>query len=41
MTRPARDEVRPIRDEIERRILHLLDELGVSATYEAVPSGSA
>ena len=24
-------EVRPIRDEIERRVLHLLDELGVPA----------
>jgi len=26
------DEVRPVRDEIERRVRHLLDELGVEAT---------
>ncbi|MFC5381004.1 arsenate reductase ArsC [Aquipuribacter nitratireducens] len=26
------DEVRPVRDEIERRVRHLLDELGVPAT---------
>jgi protein-tyrosine-phosphatase len=26
-----RDEVRPIRDELERRVRHLLDELGVPA----------
>ena len=32
------DAVRPIRDEIERRVLALLDELGVPATGEAVPT---
>jgi protein-tyrosine-phosphatase len=35
------DEVRPIRDEIERRVLHLLDELGVPASRAATPTGGA
>ena len=35
------EAVRPIRDEIERRVLNLLDELGVPATYDAVPSAGA
>ena len=33
------DAVRPIRDEIERRVLNLLDELGVPAAHDAVPTG--
>ena len=35
------DAVRPIRDDIERRVLNLLDELGVPAAHDAVPTGGA
>ena len=35
------DDVRPIRDEIERRVLNLLDELGVPAARDAVPTRGA
>jgi protein-tyrosine-phosphatase len=35
------DAVRPIRDEIERRVLGLLGELGVPATYDTVPTAGA
>ena len=35
------EAVRPIRDDIERRVLHLLDELGTAASHEATPTASA